>query len=235
MEVTLDSTDPDLTEVRRLVLKGLRGHRARVFLFGSRARSAAGATSDIDVGVLPAAPLPPGVLSEIREALDEGRVIFPVDVIDLSRVDPLFRERVLNEGVSWSDWERLAVARTALDALNELVGKANASQVERDAAIKRFEHGFEAVWKAVQSCLREVDGLEMGSPKAVVRASVQVRLLDEADARRALSMADDRNLAGHTYSEALADDLYARLAEHAALMGQWLASVERRADTAPPS
>lgn len=96
------SPDEDLAEVRRIVIAGLRGLGAHVFLFGSRARRSARPQSDIDVAILPAAPLPPGTLSAIREALDESRVPFAVDLVDLSRCAGSFCERVLAEGVPWS-------------------------------------------------------------------------------------------------------------------------------------
>ena len=56
--------------------------------------------------------------------------------------------------------ERLATARAALATLHDLVRKPDRSKVERDAAIQRFEYTFEAVWKAAQLYLREVEGLE---------------------------------------------------------------------------
>jgi hypothetical protein len=61
--------------------------------------------------------------------------------------------------------ERLALARRALGTLEELVGAPPASLLVRDAAIQRFEYTFEATWKAAQIYLREVEGLEVGSPK----------------------------------------------------------------------
>ena len=52
--------------------------------------------------MLPLGPLPAGLLSEIREALEESLVLYPVDLVDLSDATPQFRERVLQEGVLWS-------------------------------------------------------------------------------------------------------------------------------------
>jgi predicted nucleotidyltransferase len=92
----------DLDETRRIVLDGLRGHRAKVYLFGSWARGENRRTSDIDVAVLPSAPLPPGVLSAIREALEDSRIVYRVDLVDLSAASPEFREKALKEGVPWS-------------------------------------------------------------------------------------------------------------------------------------
>jgi predicted nucleotidyltransferase len=92
----------DLAEVRRIVQAGLQRHQARVYLFGSWAKGSATKTSDIDVAVLPSRPLPDGVLSTIREALEESQVLYPVDLVDLSEASPQFRERVLQEGILWS-------------------------------------------------------------------------------------------------------------------------------------
>lgn len=104
--------------------------------------------------------------------------------------------------------ERTEVARRALVALRELPLGCTPTKVERDAAIQRFEYSFVAVWKTGQQFLREVEGIDPGSQKGTVRASLQVGLLDEADARIALEMADDRNLTVHTYNEALADRIF---------------------------
>ena len=92
-----------LGEVRRIVLSALRGYRARVYLFGSWAAGAASRNSDIDVAVWPEEPIPRHVLSEIREALEESRVLYPVELVDLSETSADFRDRVLREGQPWND------------------------------------------------------------------------------------------------------------------------------------
>ncbi|MFZ5470239.1 MAG: nucleotidyltransferase family protein [Myxococcota bacterium] len=91
-----------LQEVRRIVTSALEGHPARVFLFGSWAKGAATRLSDIDVGVLPLARLPGGLLASVREQLEESRVPYHVDLVDLSEADAAFRNRVLQEGVAWT-------------------------------------------------------------------------------------------------------------------------------------
>jgi len=93
----------DLKTVRRIVLKGLKGYRAKVYLFGSRATGAAYRYSDIDVAVLPLEPIPGIVFSNIREALEESDVLYSVDLVDLSEADEKLRQRVLKEGVLWSE------------------------------------------------------------------------------------------------------------------------------------
>lgn len=99
---SVDRSSYYLNKVRKIVLDGLRGHQARVYLFGSRVRGRAGRASDIDVAVFSLTPLPPGVLSTIRENLEESNVPYTVDVVDLTQADPAFRERVEREGMLWN-------------------------------------------------------------------------------------------------------------------------------------
>jgi predicted nucleotidyltransferase len=96
------TNSPDLQEARRIVLDRLRGQSAKVFLYGSWVSGKASRTSDIDIGVLPQTKLPQGLLSEIREALEESTVVYPVDLVDLSEASASLRERVLREGIPWS-------------------------------------------------------------------------------------------------------------------------------------
>lgn len=52
---------------------------------------------------MPQEELPDGLLSEIREALEESTVAYPVDLVDLSEASSSFRERVMREGIPWND------------------------------------------------------------------------------------------------------------------------------------
>ena len=124
--------------------------------------------------------------------------------------------------------DRLKIARQAVSTFSKVVGKKRASDIERDAAIQRFEYSFEATWKAAQIYLREFEGIEQASPKGVIRASYQVGLLDEKNTEAALKMADQRNLTVHTYNEELAKAVYAKLDGFNQLMAVWLNAIESR-------
>ncbi len=124
--------------------------------------------------------------------------------------------------------ERLQIAGQALATLDELVGAAEVSAVIRDASIQRFEYSFEAVWKASQLYLREMEGVEQASPKGVIRASFQVGLLDEGQAALALHMTDQRNLTAHTYNQDLAAAIHSQLPAFARLMAAWLKAINSR-------
>ena len=127
--------------------------------------------------------------------------------------------------------ERLAVARRALATLESLLAEdapaVPDSTIVRDAAIQRFEYTFEAVWKTAQQYLRDVEGLEVASPRSTVRASFQVGVLGKTETKRALAMVDDRNLSVHTCNEALAETIFSRLTGHAEVMAAWLDALEQ--------
>ena len=91
----------DLEMTRKIVLKHLKGYRAKIYLYGSQAKGKAYRSSDIDVAVLPLQPVPGWVLSEIREDLEESDILYPVDLVDLSKADDKFRQRVKKEGILW--------------------------------------------------------------------------------------------------------------------------------------
>ncbi len=123
---------------------------------------------------------------------------------------------------------RLAQARRTLDTFREILAEPKTAIV-RDAAIQRFEYSFETMWKAGQRYLRDKEGLDVGSPGAVIRRAQAVGLLDETSARLGLEMVRDRNLTVHTYNEPLAEEIYGRLGRYLPLMEAWLAALERGA------
>lgn len=122
--------------------------------------------------------------------------------------------------------QKVDSAKRALKTLQELVDSQSPTIVERDAAIQRFEYTFEGVWKAGKAFLREIEGLEIGSPKGVIRGFFQVGLLTENQTALALSMVDDRNLTSHTYNEGLAEQIYDQLGNYAELMAEWISAME---------
>lgn len=73
-----------------------------VYLFGSWARGEAASYSDIDIAVDSPHPLPRGFLSQLRERFEESTIPYRVEVVDLRRTDPAFRQRVIREGIRWN-------------------------------------------------------------------------------------------------------------------------------------
>jgi len=70
----------------------------RIILFGSRARGAAHRYADYDIALV-GVDMDHRTERRLKEALDERLGIFTVDVIDMGKVDPEFREIILQRGV----------------------------------------------------------------------------------------------------------------------------------------
>lgn len=109
-----------------------------------------------------------------------------------------------------------------MSAFQEVMRIENPTTIERDAAIQRFEFTFEAVWKAAKQVLYEREGIDMGSPKGVIRSCREVGILTEEQTITALEMVDDRNLTVHTYNEKLAEEIYSRLRVYQDILESWL-------------
>lgn len=91
-----------VSQVRDIVRSHL-GPRACTFLYGSCAHGNATRTSDVDVGILPLQPIAPSELSELRHDLEQSNILLQVDLVDLSRTDAEFREKVLKDAMEWTD------------------------------------------------------------------------------------------------------------------------------------
>jgi len=113
--------------------------------------------------------------------------------------------------------EQLNVAHKTLSAFKEILDEPK-NDITRDAAIKRFEFTFEAIWKLIRIYLREKEGVDVGSPKSTFRECLKVNLLDEEKTNLALQMVDHRNLTVHTYNEELIDIIYAELNRYQELL-----------------
>jgi len=94
--------DPALLERVKGIVRRVLGHTpADVYLFGSWARGTQRPTSDIDVAIDSAEPLPRALLAAVREALEESTIPNRVDVVDLAETEAAFRDRVRGEGIRW--------------------------------------------------------------------------------------------------------------------------------------
>ena len=92
---------PDLELASRIIRVHLAGQDVRVRLFGSRARGDERTWSDIDVAVQAVSALPAGVLSALREALEESSCLLNVDIVDWNDADAALRESITREGIEW--------------------------------------------------------------------------------------------------------------------------------------
>ncbi len=124
--------------------------------------------------------------------------------------------------------QRIKTAEAALKTLIDILDSPGLNDIQRDAAIQRFEYSFEAVWKAARAYLFDVEGIDAASPKRVLRESRNVGLLSDEQTALGLQMVDDRNLTSHTYHEGLAQKIYEKLEIYAGLMQSWLHSMKQQ-------
>ncbi len=123
---------------------------------------------------------------------------------------------------------RLAEAEAALASLDEVVPNAGHSLLERDGAILRLIYSFEAVWKACQQLLGELEGIEVASPNGTIRAARRLGWLSDNDAQAAIGVGRDRNLAVNMYRGEIGAEIAQRLVSHAAVLRRWLDALRGR-------
>lgn len=112
--------------------------------------------------------------------------------------------------------ERLREIERALARLDEALAMVPATDIVRVAAIQRFEFSFELTWKALAAWLVESLAPAPASPRGVIREAYRQRLISDED--RWIALLLDRNLTSHTYREATAREVFARLPGHAGLL-----------------
>lgn len=95
--------------------------------------------------------------------------------------------------------------------------------IVRDSAIQRFEICFELCWKVLKAFLQQEHNVQCTSPRSCFRAAFKNDVL--ADDPFWIDLTVLRNYTLHTYSEPLADYVYARLPEAAQRFRQVLSAI----------
>ena len=90
-----------IQDLKSLIFETLKEENVTVILFGSRVREDFSRVSDIDVGVLPGKNFDRRKLVFLKERIEDLNIPYTVDVVDLSRVSEVFKEKALREGVVW--------------------------------------------------------------------------------------------------------------------------------------
>ncbi|HII81068.1 MAG TPA: nucleotidyltransferase domain-containing protein [Methanosarcina sp.] len=90
-----------IQDLKSLVFETLNEENAIVLLFGSRARGDFSRVSDIDIGILLGNNFDRRKLVFLKEKIEDLNIPYTVDVVDLSRVSKIFKDKVLREGILW--------------------------------------------------------------------------------------------------------------------------------------
>ncbi|MFA5961235.1 MAG: HI0074 family nucleotidyltransferase substrate-binding subunit [Parcubacteria group bacterium] len=123
--------------------------------------------------------------------------------------------------------EKIGQLEQALTAWKKALD-APFNDLNRDATIQRYEFSFELFWKVVKIYLKELESIECASPKACFREVRNILELSEEEIETCLSMTDDRNLSVHTYSEKMANDLYAKFPKYLEVARKVLREIKKK-------
>lgn len=192
--------------VKKIILRN--ASPSRIYLFGSQVDGNASENSDIDIAY--DSPESKNDLL-IKEEVSSINTLIKIDVVNISKVDDRFRNRVIDTGkVIWSATKILRFEDSLINFRNALLrykstieGKSAYIQdgygdIFLDIAVKRFEFTFEMAWK---TCKRALDyyGFDCKSPRECLREAFSQGLLNDENIW--LDMLEQRNLSAHVYDE----------------------------------
>ncbi len=93
--------EKSLERLKSVVLDTLKGEDIMIILFGSRARGDFDRRSDIDIGIMPRKKYDQKKLILLKEKIENMNIPYKIDIVNISKVSDVFREKVLKEGKIW--------------------------------------------------------------------------------------------------------------------------------------
>lgn len=202
-----------IEQVKKIILRN--ANPSRIYLFGSQVDGNASENSDIDIAY---DSLENKNDLLIKEEIAEISTLVKIDVVNISRVEERFKNRVIDTGkVIWSATKILRFEdslinfRNALGRYRTTIEGKSAYQrdgygdIFLDIAVKRFEFTFEMAWK---TCKRALDyyGFDCKSPRECLREAFSQGLISEENIW--LDMLEQRNLSAHVYNEISVSEIH---------------------------
>ncbi len=107
--------------------------------------------------------------------------------------------------------ERKEDLKKAANKLNEAL-RGDASDLEIDGILHRFEFTFELAWKTMKDCLEE-QGIvgKIGSPREIIKEVFSAGLIDNGEVW--IDMMLSRNELSHLYDEETSREIYDNIKE----------------------
>jgi nucleotidyltransferase substrate binding protein (TIGR01987 family) len=108
----------------------------------------------------------------------------------------------------------------AVNNFNEslMINLDNYSEIEKDlmknGQIQKFEFSIELMWKTIKDYINDEYGLDVASPKSVLKTFFEKGHLDYEWYEKAIKAIDDRNKLSHIYKEEMFQSIYSNLKEH---------------------
>jgi len=97
-------------------------------------------------------------------------------------------------------------------------------RIFRDSMIQRFEFCVDLYWKYIKYILEKnlIKDPEYLTPKLVIKAACNARLITEEDAEVMLQMIDDRNRSSYIYKEEMAEQISSAIKKYFQVMKSYL-------------
>ncbi|WP_219619897.1 MULTISPECIES: type VII toxin-antitoxin system MntA family adenylyltransferase antitoxin [Bacillus] len=112
MDYQKSQRDRNLDLLKGIIFKTMSDISVNVYLFGSWARKEEKRTSDIDIALQSKEEIPAVKWIELRERIEESTLPYKVDLVDLSKAAPVFKEKVEREGILWRDYSNGSSSQT---------------------------------------------------------------------------------------------------------------------------
>ncbi len=106
--------------------------------------------------------------------------------------------------------ERFQNFEKSYKLLEKYINKENKNELEKAGIIHFFEMTFELSWKVLKDYLESI-GYIVNSPRAAIKQSFQIELIDEGHIW--MNALQDRNLTTHTYNSEIAEKMFKDISE----------------------
>ena len=118
--------------------------------------------------------------------------------------------------------QNIQALKTLNESLTELKKRDNNDhyyRIIRDSVIKRFEFCMDSFWKFLKLYEEKTHGLPaISSPRGVLKAALDINLIDQKEYILLIEMVESRNLTSHTYHEELAEKISRAIPNYYQLM-----------------
>jgi nucleotidyltransferase substrate binding protein (TIGR01987 family) len=123
---------------------------------------------------------------------------------------------------------KLVEFKKALDNFEKAL-KIKISQYPKDVQdsiesgrIQKFEFCVEQLWKVVKLHLYDVEGIDVRTPKGVIKKLFSLKNIEYKEYETLIQMIDDRNLLSHIYKQEMIKEILDKLADYLKIMNKVL-------------
>lgn len=88
----------------------------------------------------------------------------------------------------------------------------------KNGQIQKFEYCIELMWKTLKELLKDRYGIDIASPKYVLKSYFENGNLDYSDYETAICAIDDRNRLSHLYNDEVFNEIYGKLSAYKELL-----------------